>query len=103
MKGSQKMTKKLTKKYKMNSKFYEMHPETQSILNIIMSILATAHHMDVQENMTGRDLLKAYSPDNQLLEFDEFIGWNEAMYWLITDVIEEKDLLSEVSNARYIH
>ena len=80
-----------------------MHPEAQSILKIIMSILSTAHNMDIQQNLSGRDLLKLYSPDNHLLELDDFIGWNEAVFHLISDVIEEKDLLSEASNARFIH
>ena len=97
------MTVPLSKKYKMNRKFYEMHPETQYVLNIIMGVLSSAHEMDVEHNCTGRELLEIYSPANELLQSHDFISWGSALHALISDVIEEKDLLSEASKSGVKH
>ena len=95
--------KRLSNDYKMNKKFHDLHPETQYLLNIIMTLLDAAHYMDIEENLSGRDLLDVYSPDNQILKTEGFISWGSALHALLTDVIEEKDLLSVVSHERYLH
>ena len=93
----------LSNKFKTNSKFYELHPETQYMLNIVMTLMNSAHLLDVEHNRTGRHLLEIYSPDNKLLSTSTSISWGFALHELITDVILEKDLLSQASKEKYIH
>ena len=97
------MKKILSKEYKLNKQYYEMNTETQYMINVVMTLLDAAHVLDLEHNLTGRELIKAYSPDNEILDNNDFISWGCALHTIITDVIQERDLLSQASKSSYLH
>ena len=93
----------LGKNYQLTERYTNLTLESKNMLDMVMSILNCAHVLDTHHNLSGRDLLETFSPDNDLLKHDEYITWGNAVFSLITDVLNDKDLQSQSANAGRKH
>ena len=87
----------------MNNNFYELSVESQDLLRIIMTILESAHLLDVDDKSCPKRILEIYSPENPLLNDDDTITWAQAVHTVITDVIQKRDLLSQAPSMKSRH
>ena len=97
------MGKRLSREYKMNKDFYNMSAETQTCLRIIMTILETSHLIENGDQYSPRKLIEIYTPENSILETQNYITWGQAVHVIITDVIQKKDLLSQAPSKELRH
>ena len=89
--------------YKLNKHYYELNEDTQRMLDMIMTVLNTAHGLEMYHNRTGKEILIKFSPDNPLALTDDYVSWGQAIHALLTDVVLERDLPTQAYKAGKKH
>jgi hypothetical protein len=83
--------------------FLTMSPNSQSMLLMVFALLSDAHQIEMNFNKDIRILLKKYSPNNALLESDNYISWGKGLHDLVVDIITGKDVTSPSFKPRVKH
>ena len=50
-----------------------------------------------------RPLLEQFSPNNKLLESEEYISWGRGLHDLLSDIVTHKDILSPTFKPKVKH
>ena len=101
------MSKKLliecNEKYKESLMYRDLNYDGKEALDTVMAVLERAHFMKQEKNISPREFLLEYSPDNTTLKDAKEISWPQALHALITDMMLGNDVISQAYIAGRKH
>ena len=83
--------------------FTTLPKDAQDLLIMVMSFLNDAHTLEIDLNKDVRPILEQFSPNNKLLESEEYISWGRGLHDLLSDIITHKDILSPTFKPKVKH
>lgn len=86
---------KLDRSYQKEEYYLSMDAHTQSLIDLVVSLINDVHIIEKDPSLTARDYLQTMSPSNLLLESSTKITWGSALHAVLLDVFKGKDLMSQ--------
>ena len=86
---------KLDRMYQKDEYYLNLDPHTQSLIDLVISLMDDAHIIENDPSLTARDYLQTMSPTNSLLESSRKITWGSALHAVLLDVFKGKDLVTQ--------